>query len=111
MIGLTPSEQEIVANLVYYHRKQIPAASDENLDSLPQKDRIIITKLCAILRVADALDTSHLGRIQDVVLEQNHAEHWRLRLVSDSGAMLERWALSKRKSLFQEVYSVKLDVT
>jgi exopolyphosphatase/guanosine-5'-triphosphate,3'-diphosphate pyrophosphatase len=69
LIGITPSEQEIIANLVYYHRKQTPAASDENIRSLPQKDRIIVTKLCALLRLADALDTSHLSVI-DVILEQ-----------------------------------------
>ncbi len=110
LIGLTASEQEIVANLVYYHRKQIPAASDGNVSSIPQKDRLIITKLCAILRLADALDTSHQGRIQDVLLEHWQDEHWQLHLVSESEAMLERWGLSKRKSLFQDVFGVKLDV-
>jgi exopolyphosphatase/guanosine-5'-triphosphate,3'-diphosphate pyrophosphatase len=110
LIGLTSSEQEIVANLVYYHRKQIPAAADENIAALPQKDRVIITKLCAILRLADALDTSHLGRIQDVILEHDQGDHWQLNLVTESEAMLERWGFSKRKSLFQDVYGVKVDV-
>ncbi len=110
LIGLTAPEQEIVANLVYYHRKQIPAASDENVSTLPEKDRVIVTKLCAILRLADALDTSHLGRIKEVILEQQQGQQWNLHLVSDSEAMLERWGLSKRKSLFQDVFGVKLEV-
>lgn len=110
LIGLTTSEQEIVANLVYYHRKGTPAAADENLSTLPQKDRVIIAKLCAILRLADVLDTGHLGRIQDVVLEHDHGSLWHLHLVSESEAILERWGLSKRKSLFQDVFGVKLDL-
>jgi exopolyphosphatase/guanosine-5'-triphosphate,3'-diphosphate pyrophosphatase len=110
LIGLTPSEQEIIANLVYYHRKQTPAASDENVKSLPQKDRIIITKLCALLRLADALDISHLARVQDVILEQQSVGQWRLYLQSQSEAMLEKWALTKRKLLFQDVFGVKLEV-
>jgi exopolyphosphatase/guanosine-5'-triphosphate,3'-diphosphate pyrophosphatase len=110
LIGLTPTEQDLVANLVYFHRKQIPASSDATIKSLPQKDRIIITKLCALLRLADALDTSHLGRIQNVSLEKQTDGHWRLFLMSDSEAMLEKWALSKRKLLFQEVFGVKLEV-
>ena len=110
LIGLTASEQDIVANLVYYHRKQIPAASDETISNLSQNDRLIITRLCAILRLADALDTSHQGRIQDVILEHDQSEHWQLHLVSESEAMLERWGIGKRKSLFQDVFGVKLDV-
>jgi exopolyphosphatase/guanosine-5'-triphosphate,3'-diphosphate pyrophosphatase len=110
LIGLTPAEQEIIANLVYYHRKQTPAASDENIKALPQKDRIVITKLCALLRLADALDVSHLARLQDVILEQQSIGQWRLYLLSQSEAMLEKWALAKRKLLFQDVFGVRLEV-
>jgi exopolyphosphatase/guanosine-5'-triphosphate,3'-diphosphate pyrophosphatase len=110
LIGLNPSEQEIVANVVYYHRKQTPAASDENIRSLSQKDRITITKLCALLRLADALDTSHLERITDVILEQQSPGQWRLYLVSNSEAMLEKWSLTKRKTLFQDVFGVRIEV-
>jgi exopolyphosphatase/guanosine-5'-triphosphate,3'-diphosphate pyrophosphatase len=110
LIGLTPAEQEIIANLVYYHRKQTPAASDENIKALPQKDRIVITKLCALLRLADALDVSHLARLQDVIVEQQSIGQWRLYLLSQSEAMLEKWALAKRKSLFQDVFGVRLEV-
>lgn len=110
LIGLTPSEQDIVANLVYYHRKQTPAVTDDNIKSLPAKDRLTITKLCALLRLADALDTSHLGRIQDIILEQRSPGQWQLYLQSKSEPMLEKWALPKRKALFQETFGVKLEV-
>lgn len=110
LIGLTPTEQEMVANLVYYHRKQTPSANDENLKNMSQKDRIIITKLCALLRLADALDTSHTGRIQEVSMEQVSNGQWRLTLLGQGEAMLEKWSLGKRKALFQEVFGVKLEV-
>jgi exopolyphosphatase/guanosine-5'-triphosphate,3'-diphosphate pyrophosphatase len=109
LIGLTSAEQEIVANLVYYHRKQIPA-NDDILRNLLPKDRVVITKLVALLRLADALDTSHLGRVLDVSLEQVSPGQWRLYLHSTSEAMLEKWLLAKRKSLFQDVFGVKLEV-
>jgi exopolyphosphatase/guanosine-5'-triphosphate,3'-diphosphate pyrophosphatase len=109
LIGLTSAEQEIVADLVYYHRKQIPA-NDDILRNLLPKDRVVITKLVALLRLADALDTSHLGRVLDVSLEQVFAGQWRLYLHSTSEAMLEKWLLAKRKSLFQDVFGVKLEV-
>jgi exopolyphosphatase/guanosine-5'-triphosphate,3'-diphosphate pyrophosphatase len=110
LIGLTPAEQEIVANLVYYHRKQAPAPGDENIKSLAQKDRITITKLTALLRLADALDVSHLARVQDLVLEQQSPDQWSLYLVSQGEALLEKWSLGKRNALFQDVFGVKLDI-
>lgn len=110
LIGLSASEQDIVANLIYYHRKQFPSLADENFRSLPQKDRIIVTKLCALLRLADALDISHASRIQEVILDQYKPGRWRLHLISASEPMLEKWALGKRKSLFQETFGVTLEV-
>src|ERR1041385_5418607 len=59
LIGLTQREQNIVANLVRYHRRQFPSTEDENFKALPQKDRLIVIKLSALLRLADALDISH----------------------------------------------------
>ncbi len=109
LIGLDAAEQEIVANLVRYHRKQTPTAADENFKSLPQKDRLIVTKLCALLRLADALDTSHTGRVKDVLLEQR-GSRWRLRPIGDTELMLEAWDLEKRKTLFQEVFGVSLEI-
>jgi exopolyphosphatase/guanosine-5'-triphosphate,3'-diphosphate pyrophosphatase len=61
LVGLTEGEQEIVANIVRYHRRYLPSVLDENFKVLSQKDRLVVTELCAILRLADALDTSHTG--------------------------------------------------
>ncbi len=109
LIGLNAAEQEIVANIVRYHRKQTPSVADENFKSLPQKDRMIVTKLCALLRLADALDTSHAGRVKDVLLEQR-GSRWQLQPIGDAELMLETWDLEKRKALFQEVFGVSLEI-
>lgn len=109
LIGLDAAEQEVVANIVRYHRKETPSTTDENFRSLPQKDRLIVTKLCAILRLADALDTSHTGRVKDVRLEQRGG-HWRLQPIGATELILEKWDLEKRKALFQEVFGVSLDI-
>jgi exopolyphosphatase/guanosine-5'-triphosphate,3'-diphosphate pyrophosphatase len=110
LIGLTDAEQEVVANLVCYHRKKTPTQSDENFKNLSQKDRTVVTKLVALLRLADALDMSHMARVLDVFLEQDQNRVWRLHLISQSEAMLEKWALAKRKTLFEELFGVKLEV-
>lgn len=110
LIGLTAAEQAVVANLVRYHRKDTPTIADENYKLLHPKDRLAVTKLCALLRLADALDTSHTSRVQTVDLEQRREGLWQLKLSGDGEFMLEKWTLEKRKALFQDVFGIKLEI-
>jgi len=110
LIGLTSAEQEVVANIVRYHRKDSPTTNDEDFKSLPQKDRTAVMKLCALLRIADALDSSHTSRVRDVSLEQHSDGVWQIGLVGEGDKMLEKWTLEKRKSFFEEVFGVELKI-
>ena len=107
LIGLVESRQELVANIIYYHRKSMPGWQDEGFRSLTANDRIMVTKLSALLRLADALDVSHTGSVKDVQFESKK-DGWRLSLQGKGDLMLERWALEKRQKLFQDVFGVKL---
>lgn len=109
LIGLSQREQNIVANLVRYHRKRTPTTEDENFKSLPQKDRPVVLKLCALLRLADSLDVSHTANVNDVVLREAKGG-WRMNIVGKDELLLENWSLKKRKSLFQEVFGVSLEL-
>ncbi len=106
LIGLSEREQDIVANLVRYHRGKTPSTDEDSFKSLPQKDRLTVLKLSALLCLADGMDVSHTGRIPHVTLKQGK-NSWQLNLSND--LMLEKWALAKRKALFQEVFGVNLD--
>ena len=109
LIGLSQREQNIVANLVRYHRKQSPSTEDENFKSLPEKDRLVVTKLAVLLRLADSLDISHLGNITDVTLRETKAG-WHMKLPVRNDQMLVNWAFDKRKSRFKEVFGVNLEM-
>ena len=110
LVGLTPAEQAIVANIIRYHRKETPGLTDDNFRLLPPKDRLAVTKLCALLRIADSLDTSHTARVEDIRIELFSSGHWQLRLQGSTDFMLEKWTLEKRKNLFQDTYGVKLEI-
>lgn len=66
IMGLAPAEREIVANVARYHRKGPPSLDHENFRALSRDDRGKVKAMAAILRVADALDREHEGRVQDV---------------------------------------------
>jgi exopolyphosphatase/guanosine-5'-triphosphate,3'-diphosphate pyrophosphatase len=109
LIGLTLREQNIVANLIRYHRKQSPSTDDENFKSLPQKDRLVVVKLSALLRLADSFDISHTSHVSDVTLKETK-KGWHIRLLGRSDLMLEKWTLVKRKALFQEAFGARLEL-
>jgi exopolyphosphatase/guanosine-5'-triphosphate,3'-diphosphate pyrophosphatase len=107
LIGLSQREQNIVANLVRYHRKRTPTTDDENFKALPQKDRPVVLKLCALLRLADSMDVSHTAHVEDVLLRET-GSGWRMRITGKDEFLLENWSVAKRKSLFEEVFGVSL---
>jgi exopolyphosphatase/guanosine-5'-triphosphate,3'-diphosphate pyrophosphatase len=109
LIGLSQREQNIVANLVRCHRKGAPSTDDENFKSLPQKDRLIVIKLSALLSLADSLDISHMENVTDVTLKETEST-WRIKVSGRKDQMLLGWALGKRKSQFKEVFGVGLEM-
>jgi exopolyphosphatase / guanosine-5'-triphosphate,3'-diphosphate pyrophosphatase len=109
LIGLSQREQNIVANLVRYHRRQPPSSDDENFKSLPQKDRLIVIKLSALLRLADSLDISHMENVTDVTLKATGSV-WKMKIAGRKDQLLLNWAFDKRKSQFREVFGVSLEM-
>ena len=109
LLGLSEHQQGIVANLVRYHRKDSPSLEDTNFKFLSQKDRLIVTKLSALLRLADAMDMSHSGHVTGVELAEKKRK-WELILHGEGDLMLEKWGLNKRRALFEEISGVALEI-
>ena len=109
LIGLVESRQELVANIIQYHRKSMPSWQNDGFRNMLPRDRIVVIKLSALMRIADALDVSHTGSVKDIRLEQG-TDAWQLSLQGKGDLMLERWTLEKRQKLFQDVFGVKLKI-
>jgi exopolyphosphatase/guanosine-5'-triphosphate,3'-diphosphate pyrophosphatase len=109
LIGLEMRQKEIVANIIRFHRKTNPSTQDDNFKSLSGKDRVTVMKLCALLRLADGLEISHTGRLEDVIIEKS-PKGWRVRLLGEGELMLEKWSFEKRNGLFQDVFGVSLEL-
>ena len=107
LVGLSEAQQNIIANIIQYHSKLTPSFQDDGFRNLPPKDRVVVTELSALMRLADGLDVSHTGRVRAIQLEQQK-NTWKLKLQGNGDLMLERWALEKRQRLFQDVFGVKL---
>lgn len=110
MLGFTENEKEIIANVARYHRKSHPKAKHTDYAKLSPEDQQSISKLAAILRVADGLDKSHTSSITKI---ESRAENKSVTLIIEgkdgSNLELEIWGAESKKHLFEEVFAVKLE--
>lgn len=63
--ALTAREQNLVALLVRYHRRADPSPAHDEFAVLSEADRALVTRLAAILRLADGLDRDHTQCVRD----------------------------------------------
>jgi exopolyphosphatase/guanosine-5'-triphosphate,3'-diphosphate pyrophosphatase len=94
----------MVATIARYHRKNIPRATHPEFMRLSEANRDRATRLAAILRIADALDRTHVQSVEGVEAKAG-PEQVRLKLECNGDCLLERWALSQKKGLFEKVFA------
>src|SRR5438094_3012249 len=69
LVGLTQLQMDLVANVARYHRKSAPKIQHEPYEAMAPKHRLMISKLAAILRLADALDHEHASTVDAVEVD------------------------------------------
>ena len=73
--------------------------------ALSTDDRIRVSKLAAILRVADALERTHAQRVSLLEIRRD-AGKLRLRLPGLADAAVERLAMTSKADLFEQVFGL-----
>jgi len=109
VVGLSQAQMAVVANVARYHRKSFPKVEHDHYRALAAKERVVVTKLAAILRLADALDNEHAARVTGFAVEYRKPR-FVMRLQGEGDLLLEKWALAKKSTLFEETFGVKLVV-
>jgi len=103
IFGLRKADKDIVSKVALYHRRQVPGPADAGYMSLSRHDRAVVSKLAAIIRVAEALDKSHQQKIRDFTLERDD-DVITIRPIGEAVDLsMERQALAKKDSLFTDV--------
>lgn len=62
----TDEERHEIACIARYHRRALPSTSHEEFAELSRRARKRVSALAALIRVADALDYSHDGRVLEL---------------------------------------------
>ena len=110
IFGLSTQDREFVALLARYHRRYNPESNHPHFADLSREDRMIVLKLAALLRVADALDRSHAQRIKSIQLRP---EGSRMRIVTQGvdDNTVEQIAIDSKCDLFREIYGYEITLT
>jgi exopolyphosphatase/guanosine-5'-triphosphate,3'-diphosphate pyrophosphatase len=106
LLGFSPEEVPVVANVARYHRKGAPSADHEMFHRLSKPDRQRTLRLAALLRIADALDREHLQRVHAVEVRRTGCD-LRLRVSATGDLVLETWSLKRKVDFFEKVYAMK----
>jgi exopolyphosphatase/guanosine-5'-triphosphate,3'-diphosphate pyrophosphatase len=106
-VGLTEDQTAVVSNVARYHRKSMPRLQHDPYRMLSSKDRVVVSKLAAILRLADAMDNEHASKVSDFEVEYKRPK-FLVHLRGEGDLLLEKWSLMKKAQMFEEVFSVRL---
>ena len=107
IIGLSNGEREIVANVVKFNHMEFESyeaiASGHMISS---EQYLRITKLAAILRVANGLDRSHKQKFKDIRVHIKDKE-FIITVNTDKDLTLEIGLLRERARFFEDVFYLK----
>ena len=112
LLGMSPMEQLVVANVARYHRGAPPSRQHPSFGSLAKPERDLVRRLSAILRLADGLDRGHISAVDRVKVRWMHD---RIRITPiprnvHQPMRLEIWGASRKAHLLEKVAGVPVEI-
>ena len=101
--GLDDEETMLVAEIARYGNPHRTPDADR---PLPEKQRLLVDKLAAIMGLADALDITRKGRISDlkVRLEEDKLA---VTAAARDDLLLEKWAFQEGGAFFEDAFGIR----
>ena len=107
LTNFSEAERDVIANVARYHCGAPPRKRHRDFAALGEQDQLTVRRLGAILRVADALDRSHDGRVEEISCARDGGK---LKVEMLSALPCDREALAARQKsdLFGRVFGLRL---
>jgi len=107
IFGLGARDLQIVALVARYHRRTSPKASHVEYSVLDRESRVVVSKMAAILRIADALDRGHVQTQRDIDVSIRKGQCV-IRVKQAGDFTLEQQGLREKAEMFEQVYGLKV---
>ena len=108
--GMTDEEMLLTAYVSRYNEYEVPEFEDMGFSRLTDENRLVVSKLVAIFRLANALDKSQKQKLGDIKVK---LENDRLLITAESNenTYLEKWAFEQCAPFFKEVFGYNPELT
>jgi len=103
LFRMSETEVKMVACIARYHRKNTPQKRHLLYGSLAYYYQLSVQKLSAILRMANALDSSHKQKVRKLEVNIIPNEEVQLQVEVTDNFLLEKAEFNDMKDLFEEV--------
>lgn len=109
LFGMSRADMTLIALVARYHRRAAPMPYHEVYATLDREERMIVSKLAAILRVADALDRNHMQQVRELSFARSRGV-FTIYVHDVQDLSLERIAMKEKGTMFDEVYGLKINL-
>lgn len=107
IIGISHIEREIIANIVKFnHTEFVYYEAQSEASDLSLDDYITLTRLTAILRLANGLDRSHKKKFTDIKT-RIHDDEFIITVTAKKDISVEKGLFGARADFFEEVFNLR----
>jgi exopolyphosphatase/guanosine-5'-triphosphate,3'-diphosphate pyrophosphatase len=107
LTGFSESERAVIANIARYHKGSLPKNRHPHYAALSDAERLTVSRLAGILRVADAMDRRHDSRVLDVLCKRNRGVV-NIQALSSLECEHELTEAERRLNLFENAFECKV---
>jgi exopolyphosphatase/guanosine-5'-triphosphate,3'-diphosphate pyrophosphatase len=101
---LNSREVKIIGNISRYHRKALPKETHKIYNSMNARDKNIIRKISAILRIADGLDRAHFSNVENIKMENKNSKLTLIIKWKNQPSNVDLSGLDRKKKLFEQEF-------
>ena len=99
----------LVSQIARYHRRLTPQRSHTSYMALDRESRVVVNKLAALLRLANALDADHLQKVKDLKIRFEDGV-FVIELEGAGDLTIERLVAQGRSDLLTDVFGRRVSL-
>ena len=103
-------QRRLVAIIARYHRRSLPSKDHSSYDRLGEDEKKMVCALGGILRIADGLDCSHLGLVEDLSCTLE-GEDVQITCLAGQPPQGEDRSVMRKKNLFEKHFRRKVSLS
>ncbi|MCA9105559.1 MAG: HD domain-containing protein [Planctomycetales bacterium] len=107
VFGVGKHELRVISLVARYHRRASPQPVHAGYAELDREQRVVVSKMAALLRIAKALDDSRNQRIHEIDVEVR-PDNVVIQIPGVEDLALEKIALQQQGTLFEEVFGKRV---